>query len=135
MLQAVRLLAFADRIFQTLMTGNSSQTRKPYDAAPYASLRQTEAAAALAKGDIAGAAHEAAGEFAQEDDKLSQLRSALWSAFVAGPDAGLPNTLIDLTMAYTNALRLQLNLKALTARRQAPRPAGPTARPDPNTKS
>lgn len=100
------------------MTGNSSPTRKPYDAAPYASLRQTEATAASAKGDMAGATHGAASEFAQEGDKLSQLRGALWSAFVAGPDAGLPNTLIDLTMAYTNALRLQLNLKALNARQR-----------------
>lgn len=128
MLQAVRLQAFADRILQTLMTGNPSQTRKPYDAAPYASLRQTEAAAASAKGDMAGAAHEGAGEFAQEGDKLSQLRGALWSAFVAGPDAGLPNTLIDLTMAYTNALRLQLNLKALAARHGPRCPPGPIAR-------
>lgn len=106
------------------MTGNPSQTRKPYDAAPYASLRQTEAAASAVKGDSAATSNTAVGDFAVEAEKLGQLRGALWAAFLAGPDAGLPNTLIDLTMAYTNALRLQLNLTAISAR---PR-AGPAAR-------
>ena len=89
------------------MTGHPSQTRKPYDAAPYASLRQVEATAAAAKGDPAAAASPAA-DFNSEA-------------------AGLPNTLIDLTMAYTNALRLQLNLKSIAARQHlatTPRPAG-----------
>lgn len=105
------------------MTSNSYQPRKPHDAAPYAALR-----------DGQGADHKAvharspeAMELAAEGDKLKALREALWSAFEAGPAAGLPNTLIDLTMAYTSALRLQLNLKALATRQRkvqpAPRPA------------
>ena len=55
-----------------------------------------------------------------EAAKLQSLRSALWDAFEAGPDGGLPNTLIDLTIAYTNALRLQLNLKSMASRQAVP---------------
>ena len=65
---------------------------------------------------------KAAQEFADEAVKLKQLREALWAAFEAGPAAGLPNTLIDLTIAYTNALRLQLNLRSVTMRQAQYRP-------------
>lgn len=103
------------------MTANPSQTRKPYDAAPYASLRGSESQEQKAPQQR----NAEASELAVEQDKLKALREALWSAFEAGPAAGLPNTLIDLTMAYTNALRLQLNLKALAVRKpiQSTKPA------------
>lgn len=98
------------------MTGKPSA--RPYDATPYASLRQTEAAAmTIRTTGVPNAA--AASEFKVEADKLRQLREALWTAFEAGAEAGLPNTLIDLTMAYTGALRLQLSLKAIIARKPA----------------
>lgn len=95
------------------MTDGTSHQRKPYDATPYASLRSAEASAGSVK---AGQAAAPVSEFDIEADKLRHLRGALWAAFEAGPAAGLPNTLIDLTMAYTGALRLQLNLTALAAR-------------------
>ena len=105
------------------MTGNSSQQRKPYDPTPYASLRSADAAKdepkAISSDDIAKVA--AANEFTAEAEKLRLLRQALWAAFEAGPEAGLPNTLIDLTIAYTNALRLQLNLRSVSARQVQPR--------------
>lgn len=111
------------------MTGNPSQTR---NTAPYASLRAADASEPNASGTTAEAA---AGELTSEGNKLKALREALWAAFEAGPSAGLPNTLIDLTMAYTGALRLQLNLKALAARHSAPRARPSPNRNDPNSKS
>ena len=106
------------------MTGNSSQQRKPYDTTPYASLRgadRVDDAPQATKTDER-ARDVAAQEFAAEADKLKALREALWAAFEAGPAAGLPNTLIDLTIAYTNALRLQLNLRSVSARQLQQKP-------------
>ena len=118
------------------MTGNSSQQRKPYDTTPYASLRSSHPvgdAQQAAKPDEQ-ARDMAAQEFAAEADKLKALREALWAAFEAGPAAGLPNTLIDLTIAYTNALRLQLNLRSVSARQLQHRPMS-AAKTDPSAKS
>jgi hypothetical protein len=99
------------------MTGQPSHMRKPYEAPPYASLRKTEALASTVKTGMEDASQAAAvNDFHVEAEKLKQLREALWVAFEAGPDGGLPNTLIDLTIAYTNALRLQLNLKSAAMR-------------------
>lgn len=100
------------------MTGQPSHMRKPYEAPPYASLRKTEAVANTVKTGMDGASLPAAAvnDFQIEAEKLKQLREALWVAFEAGPDGGLPNTLIDLTIAYTNALRLQLTLKSAALR-------------------
>jgi hypothetical protein len=109
------------------MTGQSAPLRKPYDATPYAALRETDSVAA--KGSPAAAAGAVAHHFQAEIDKLEGLRAALWSAFEAGPEAGLPNTLIDLTMAYTSALRLQLTLKASAVRAPRPKPAPAAAPP------
>lgn len=111
------------------MTGNPSQTR---NTAPYATLRAADAGGSNAPGN---AAEAAAGELVSEGHKLKALREALWAAFEAGPSAGLPNTLIDLTMAYTGALRLQLNLKALAARHLAPRAKSSPNHNDPNSKT
>ena len=106
------------------MTGNSSQQRKPHDTTPYATLRGSDAAPGEPKPPSPEERTKTAAEseFDAETDKLRQLRGALWAAFEAGPEAGLPNTLIDLTIAYTNALRLQLNLKAVSARQLQSKP-------------
>lgn len=116
------------------MTGNSSASSKAYDPAPYASLR-SGAGTGTSPSESANAVpakETAVSDFASEAERLKALREALWTAFEAGPEAGLPNTLIDLTMAYTGSLRLQLNLKALCmgkrkvapASRPAPKPVG-----------
>ncbi len=105
------------------MTDAPSHQRKPYDHAPYAALRgadKTNSVAAAPNGDPPSLA---VSEFDIEADKLRNLRGALWAAFEAGPAAGLPNTLIDLTMAYTGALRLQLNLRALAVGKRKVQPA------------
>ena len=118
------------------MTGNPSPNRKPYDTTPYAPLRasdggQTEqpAAAGDERAKTAGR-----NEFEVENVKLKSLREALWAAFEAGPDAGLPNVLIDLTMAYTSALRLQLNLRSLAVRHASAKPVAPYKAPTPDPK-
>ncbi len=56
-------------------------------------------------------APEPVDRYAAEREQLAQLRAALWAAFEAGPGA-VPSSLVDLTMAYTSALRLELNLMA-----------------------
>jgi len=124
------------------MTAHPSQQRKPPDwpngPAPYSSLRGSDAGSSEAKTAAASerTKESAANDFDAEAEKLKALREALWSAFEAGPAAGLPNTLIDLTMAYTGALRLQLNLRALAARQTKPQARlTPTPRSDANTKS
>lgn len=93
-----------------------TQNRKPYEATPYAALRCSDAAvtpepkpAATADPFVSAIAHD---YYVEEADKLEQLRAALWAAFQAGPSACIPMPLIDLTIAYTNALRLELNLIA-----------------------
>lgn len=96
------------------MTGSSPHA-KPYDAAAgagYAQLRSQGQAAA----------QPSPSDFQIEAEKLKSLREALWAAFEAGPAAGLPNTLIDLTLAYTGTLRLQLNLRAIELRASQPKP-------------
>ena len=104
------------------MTGNSNHIRQPSErpgpATPYAALRGSDTAGALPDPAVQ---NEPAKDFAVEADRLQALRGALWTAFEAGPAAGLPNTLIDLTMAYTGALRLQLTLRAVAARVLSPK--------------
>jgi len=95
------------------MTAPSSQAQKPGDPSPYASLRPS----------LGNGASPSPG-FSAELAKLQELRDALWEAFKAGPDAGLPTILIELTNSYTNSLRIQLNMKSLNARQ--PRSTSPT---------
>ncbi|RTL65405.1 MAG: hypothetical protein EKK41_20185 [Hyphomicrobiales bacterium] len=104
------------------MSSNPDQARKPYDATTYASLRSADAARAEQKAGISDAPASVTNEFLSEAERLRALREALWVAFDAGPAAGLPNVLIDLTMAYTSSLRLQLSLKALTHRQAGAKP-------------
>lgn len=96
------------------MTSNSNHFRKPAEASTYAPLHASTAP----RHHLAPSADN---EILSEGERLRALREALWSAFEAGPAAGLPNVLIDLTMAYTSSLRLQLNLKALSTRSTLPR--------------
>lgn len=115
------------------MTTNPSAARKPYDHAGYSALRGDAPSAEAPKTDTP-AQPKATGEFTKEAERLLALREALWGAFEAGPDAGLPDTLIDLTMAYTGSLRLQLSLRSIAWRQSMPRPRG-TPRPDPPFKT
>ncbi len=92
-----------------------NQHRKPYEPVSYAALKSSDAAAEpvakarpLAVRDDGD--NESAIYFASEAGKLAQLRAALWSAFEAAPAACIPPALIELTVAYTTALQLELNL-------------------------
>jgi hypothetical protein len=102
------------------MTAPPLPLQKPADQSPYATLRSS-AAADDAQRQSAPASPS--NGFTAELAKLQELRDALWEAFKAGPDAGLPTILIELTNSYTNSLRMQLNMKSLHARHpRAPAP-------------
>lgn len=60
----------------------------------------------------------------EEAARLAELRAALWAAFETGT---VPAGLIDLTMAYTSALRLEMSLT--TGARTAISRAGATGPP------
>ena len=109
------LSAFSSHWF--VMADGSHTNRTPGAANAYASLRSEAAPYDVADARTDGPSGNRS-ELQAEQNRLRALRNALWSAFEAGPDAGLPNALIDLTMAYTASLRLQLNLRALAAPRE-----------------
>ncbi len=97
------------------MSLSSIQNRKPYERAAYATLKPVDDLGG--EGELAAPAptipvtdSAATDYFAQEAGKLEQLRAALWQAFQSGPAIGIPVVLVDLTIAYTNALRLELSL-------------------------
>lgn len=103
------------------MNTSPPQTNKPGDHSPYASIRSPQGPA-TSDGAPAPAALPSPSSpgFAAELAKLQEMRDALWEAFKAGPDAGLPTILIDLTNCYTNTLRFQMNMKALHSRKPKP---------------
>ena len=123
------------------MTGSSSHIRKPPDwqngPMPYASLHAPDAGSGAPKPSAGDApvTPTAPNDFAVEAENLKQLRGALWAAFEAAPEAGVPNTLIDLTIAYTNALRLQLNLRSISSRQVKPKPQPSPSHRDAGVKS
>ncbi len=103
------------------MTAPSSPPQKPGDPSPYASLRPSLAADGVQRPPNGLPSSPG---FTAELAKLQELRDALWEAFKAGPDAGLPTILIELTNSYTNSLRIQLNMKSLNSRQ--PKMTSPT---------
>ena len=102
------------------MSGPPAQNRKPYEPTPYAALRggavEPPAAMPSTLADDQSPRPSMADYFSLEAERLGLLREALWAAFAAGPDAGMPVTLIELTIAHTNALRLQLNLRGFSGK-------------------
>ena len=105
------------------MTATPPSTQKPADPSPYSSLRSAVAADQPDTHRAPTAAPPAsASGFSAELAKLQELREALWEAFKAGPDAGLPTILIELTNCYTNTLRFQMNMKSMNSRKSAAQP-------------
>jgi hypothetical protein len=105
------------------MTATPPSTQKPADPSPYSSLRPTVAADQPEVQRASNATPSALpSAFSAELAKLQEFRDALWDAFKAGPDAGLPTILIELTNCYTNTLRFQMNMKSLNSRKQQPTP-------------
>ena len=87
---------------------------------PYAAL-------AAQKADAAPAQQVATGTIAipapdpfllEESRKLQQLKDALWDAFLSSRTTAIPSPLIDLTIAYTGLLKLQLSLLSASDPRQ-----------------
>lgn len=76
----------------------------------YASLKERDAHTAP-KGDARKAAFaDGAIDLAEESRRLGALRQALWQCIAIDP-ANVPSPLVDVVMAYANALRLQLTLR------------------------
>lgn len=77
---------------------------------PYAALngaRRDAAADALPADADAEAARLGA-----ETERLAALKRALWDSFQVAPQSPVRAPIVDLTMAYTDALRLELKLRA-----------------------
>ena len=49
---------------------------------------------------------------AAETDRLAALKRALWESFQVAPQSPVRAPIVDVTMAYTDALRLELRLRA-----------------------
>lgn len=49
---------------------------------------------------------------ASETERLTALKGALWASFQAEPASAERAPIVDFTMAYTDALRLELRLRA-----------------------
>jgi hypothetical protein len=48
-----------------------------------------------------------------ETERLAALKGALWASFQAEPASVVRAPIVDLTMAYTDALRMELKLRAV----------------------
>lgn len=49
---------------------------------------------------------------AHETERLGALKGALWASFQADPASAVRAPIVDVTVAYTDALRLELKLRA-----------------------
>lgn len=86
----------------------------PAPVSPYTALHGAHAA-----GPVSGAAARAPAavdaesvHLAAETERLGALKGALWASFQAAPMSPVRAPIVDLTMAYTDALRLELKLRA-----------------------
>lgn len=86
----------------------------PAPASPYTALHGAHATGpsdgVAARGPVAGDAESA--HLASETERLGALKGALWASFQAAPMSPVRAPIVDLTMAYTDALRLELKLRA-----------------------
>lgn len=90
------------------MTQRDPINTPPRPASPYASLIGNEAPAPAC--NRSGTARVSRGvDLAEESRRLGTLRTALWDCFEADP-VTVPAALVDVIMAYTQALRLHLTL-------------------------
>lgn len=97
------------------MTSQSPKTG-PAPASPYSALNGARDGPSGATPEAAPANPEIA-QLATESERLGSLRQALYASFQAAPMSPVRAPIVDLTMAYTDALRLELKLRA-SAREQ-----------------
>ena len=87
-----------------------SQTQSPYAALNGAGVEQArEALSGIAKMFPTAAASPV---FVEEAQKLEYFKNAMIGSLLSGPGGAIPSGIIDATMAYTSAVRLQLQLLA-----------------------
>lgn len=85
----------------------------PAPASPYTALHGAHAGQSdgvAARAPVAGDAESS--HLAAETERLGALKGALWASFQAAPMSPVRAPIVDLTMAYTDALRLELKLRA-----------------------
>ncbi|MBX9683030.1 MAG: hypothetical protein K2X41_04500 [Hyphomicrobium sp.] len=88
----------------------------PYAALNGAAADGREDAGRQQAGARDAAATAADGETARwsaETERLAALKGALWASFQAEPASVVRAPIVDLTMAYTDALRMELKLRAV----------------------
>lgn len=87
---------------------------KPGPASPYTALNGAHSAGTAdgvgARAPVVADAETA--HLAAETERLGALKGALWASFQAAPMSPVRAPIVDLTMAYTDALRLELKLRA-----------------------
>jgi hypothetical protein len=92
---------------------HAEQRRTPY--AKLHTASEADAGKARATDASAQSAPTEPDYLTAEADRLESIKQALFAAFIAAPKSGIPTALVDLAAAYTNALRLQMSLKGLSA--------------------
>lgn len=94
----------------------------PAPASAYSAMNDTaaarEAGTARAAPDAVPVNAETA-HLAAETERLSALKGALWASFQAAPMSPVRAPIVDMTMAYTDALRLELKLRASAKEQRA----------------
>ena len=86
----------------------------PGPASAYSSLHGAPAAGPADGGAsrTPGTVDAETAHLAAETERLGALKGALWASFQAAPMSPVRAPIVDLTMAYTDALRLELKLRA-----------------------
>ena len=86
---------------------------------PYASLnsaaadgREDTARPQPSTRDAPATADGETARWSAETERLAALKGALWASFQAEPASVVRAPIVDLTMAYTDALRMELKLRA-----------------------
>lgn len=84
----------------------------PAPASAYTALHSSHTAAPSDGVAARAPADAETAHLATETERLGALKGALWASFQAAPMSPVRAPIVDLTMAYTDALRLELKLRA-----------------------
>lgn len=91
------------------MPANAARTSP---ASPYSALGAAPEARQDEIKRVGGEAEAEAALLRAETERLALLKKAMWESFQAAPLSPVRAPVIDLVMAYTDALRLELKLRA-----------------------
>lgn len=84
----------------------------PAPASPYNALHGSTGRPQAGEAQAALSPDTETVHLAAETERLGALKGALWASFQAAPMSPVRAPIVDLTMAYTDALRLELKLRA-----------------------